>query len=116
MSEPAPAGRRTAGGILTVLSMLVLAAHWWRQGALLLVLPTLAMPFLLLIRASWATRLVQAALVLATLEWLRTAAVLGRARTLAGEPWLRMALILGTVALVSGLAAYAVRERRVPPA
>jgi len=95
-------GLATAG---TIVSLLVLAAHFLRAGHPLVVLVLLLAPLLLLVGKSWALRAVQAVLVLGTLEWLRTLVVLASARSHNGEPFLRMSLILMAVAAVSLLSA-----------
>lgn len=99
-----------------LLSAVLLAAHFSRHDLTLLIPVALALPVLLLVRRPWVPRLVQAVLLLAALEWVRTGVVLGRARLEAGEPWVRMAVILGAVAVVTAVSALvfripAVRER-----
>jgi hypothetical protein len=84
-----------------ILSALLLAAHFSRHDTPLLVVLSVLFPLVLLIRRTWAARLVQAVLVLGALEWLRTLVVLTRARQAAGEDWVRMALILAIVAAVT---------------
>lgn len=91
--------------LLIILSFLVLGAHFLRVGALPLVALSLFLPFLLLIPRPWVARTLQVALVLAGLEWLRTALSLVAGRQAEGEPWLRMAVILGVVALVAFVSA-----------
>ncbi len=83
-----------------VLSLALLAAHFYRSGAALLLLP-LALAALLFVRRKWAALAVQAGLLLATLEWIRTLSVLVSARASAGQPFLRLAVILGIVAAVT---------------
>ncbi len=93
------------------LSLLVLAAHFYRAGnvgffvASLLVLTLVAVP------KRWAARALQAALLLGAAEWVRTAARFVSQRQGDGRPFLRLALILGGVALVSGLSALLFRTR-----
>jgi hypothetical protein len=60
---------------------------------------------LLSVRAAWAVRVLQAALVLGALEWLRTAWVFAAARAAQGQPYGRLLAILGSVAIVTALAA-----------
>lgn len=86
-----------------VLGLVVLAAHFLRSGAIVAVLLVLSLLALLGVRRLWAARVLQAALVLGALEWLRTLAVLAGERAQEGRPALRMVLILGSVALVTGL-------------
>ena len=62
---------------------------------------------------AWAARVLQAALVLGVLEWLRTLTVLAVQRQHAGLPWLRMALILGAVAALALVAAWLFQTPRL---
>jgi hypothetical protein len=80
------------------LSALLLAAHFWRAGMYPLVAVCLAFPFALLLPRRWAACLVQVALVLGALEWVRTVLNLIMIRQAAGQPWMRMAIILLSVA------------------
>jgi hypothetical protein len=99
-----------------LLSAVLLAAHFSRHAVPALIPVALLFPALLLVRRPWVPRVVQVVLVLAAVEWVRTAVALGSARRATGEPWVRMAVILGAVALVTALSALvfrlpAVRER-----
>ena len=85
--------------IPALLSFVLLGAHFLHHGSLALMAASLAAPLVLLLRRGWAARVVQAALLIATLEWVRTAMILAEQRLEEGKPWLRMAVILGTVAL-----------------
>jgi hypothetical protein len=84
--------------IPTLLSFLVLAAHFFRNGHTTFVLICSAAPMLLLVRRTWATRLLQILLVIGALEWLRTALQIRAIRIDEGRDWQRMAIILGSVA------------------
>jgi len=53
------------------------------------------------LRQPWVARLVQVALVLGALEWVRTLYELVQVRTALGEPATRMVIILGSVAVVT---------------
>ena len=83
------------------LCAVLLGAHFFRQGALELAAIPVALPFVLLVRRPWAARLVQIALVLAALEWVRTLWALIQIRQAHGAPWARMGVILGVVALIN---------------
>lgn len=80
------------------VALLLMAAHfaraqWWPPVAACLVLvAVLAVP------RPWAARLVQTALMLGTIEWLRTLAALVATRMALGQPAVRLSLILGAVA------------------
>jgi hypothetical protein len=98
------------------LALLLLAAHFARATAWLPAVVSLALIGLLAVPRPWAARLLQAALVLGALEWVRTLWLLAAARAAAGTPWLRMALILGAVSLLTLASAWvfqlpAVRRR-----
>jgi hypothetical protein len=102
------------------LSFLLLGAHFFRGGTLLLAAACAVLPLLLFLRRAWVARLAQVLLVLGGLEWLRTLIALAMRRQAAGEPWLRLAVILGVVAvftLASALVfqARALRRRYFAP-
>ena len=96
---------------LTVLSALLIAAHFFRSGSYLLTAVGALFPALLLLRRRFAVRVVQALLFVAALEWIRTLILLAMDRQAMGQPWIRMALILGTVAGVSVVAALLIGRR-----
>jgi hypothetical protein len=112
LGDPAHSrGRRVAALAPVVLSLLLLAAHVVRAGGSLLLLPIAAVLGLLGVRRRWAARLVQAFLVLATFEWLMTAAQIGFERAYRGEPMLRAVLIVVAVAALTAMSALAFQTR-----
>jgi len=80
-----------------ILSLLLLGAHFSRHNLGFLIVVPLVLLGLLLLREPWVARLVQWVLVLASLEWLRTAVALALKRQDLGLPWARSAVILGAV-------------------
>ncbi len=98
---------------LAILSSIILAAHFLRSGSLLIVIVCLLLPALLLIRRTWAVRLLQAALILAAAEWVRTTVELVQDRQALGQSWERLAAILVGVALLSVVSAL-VQKTRLP--
>jgi len=68
---------------------------------------------LLTVRKRWVARMVQVALLLGALEWLRTLVRLASDRLQAGEPVLRLVLILGTVACLTAFSTLAFETRRL---
>lgn len=88
-----------------ILSMLVLTAHFYRAGQLLLAGGALLALGLLSIRRPLAARLLQGLLMAGAAEWLATAVGLVMFRQAQGLPWLRLAMILGLVALCTLLSA-----------
>lgn len=102
-----------AARALAALALGLLGAHFWRAGGWPLVAACAAlMPVALLAQRRWLQRLVQAALVAGTLEWLWTAFRIAQQRDALGAPWGRMALILGAVALLTATAAWWLGRRR----
>lgn len=87
--------------IPVILSLLVLAAHFWRQGHPMLVFLSLALIGLLAVPRLWAARLLQFALVLGAAEWMRTLIVLVRVRGDLGLPSTRLIIILTVVAILT---------------
>jgi hypothetical protein len=96
-----------------ILSLLLLAAHFYRAGQVVVTALCLALPLLLLLRKSWVPRLFQLLLVLGALEWLRALYGFAAMRIAFGEPWTRLALILGAVALFTGLSGLVFRNRKL---
>jgi hypothetical protein len=96
-----------------ILSLLLLAAHFYRAGQLIISLLCIALPFLLFLRRAWVPPLFQALLVLGALEWLRALYGLAAMRMAFGEPWTRLAFILGAVALFTGLSGLVFRNRKL---
>lgn len=96
-----------------VLSFVVLGAHFMRAGNVALVGLVCVALGLLGVRHPAAMRLVQAALVLGAMEWLRTLASLAVWRAETGQPVVRLILILGSVAICTGLSALVFRADRL---
>lgn len=91
------------------LALAILAAHFYRAQSWIAFGATVGLAPLLFVRAAWAARVLQAALLLGALEWLRTAAALVAMRQSMGQPYARLAVILGAVALATGLCALVFR-------
>ena len=88
----------------TILSFLVLAAHFLRGGSLMLVLACLALCGLLALRRWWVVRVAQVVLILAAVEWVFTAQAIIESRVEEGGNGLRPAIILLAVAAFNLLA------------
>lgn len=96
-----------------VLVLGILGAHFYRGALWIPFGVTVALLPILFVRAPWAARLLQFALLAGAVEWLRTAAVLIALRMSMGMPWTRLAIILGVVALATALAALVFQWRPV---
>ena len=92
-----------------ILSFLLLGAHFYRSGQLILTGLCLAVLLLLFVRKYWIPRLFQVLLALASLEWLYTLMVIAAQRIAWDQPWLRMAAILFAVALFTALSSLVFR-------
>lgn len=93
-----------------ILSLMLLAAHFWRAGIMPLAAACALLPLLLLLRRRWLPMLMQAVLTLGAIEWLRTLYMLAAERVAFGQPVLRMALILGCVAAFTAVSGLAFRQ------
>ena len=94
-----------------MISFLLLAAHFYRAGQVILAGLSLAVLALLLLKETWVVRFIQAALMLAALEWIRTLYFFAQIRIESGQPWTRLAIILGLVALLTALSALVFKAR-----
>jgi hypothetical protein len=94
-----------------LLAFALLAAHFYRAYEWIAFGVAVGLGPFAFIRAPWAARVLQASLVLGSIEWLRTTATLVAMRQSAGEPYLRLALILGTVAIATASCALLFRTR-----
>lgn len=87
------------------LALLVLGAHFYRAGNVLLAAASVILVTLLAVPRPWAARTLQAALLLGGAEWIRTTAFFVGLRRDAGRPWGRLAVILAAVTLLTALSA-----------
>jgi len=98
---------------LPALALVVLGAHFYRAASWPVALACLALVLLLARRRPWVPRLIQAAMLVGTLQWLWTAFWLVQQRQTLGQPWQRMAFILLVVALVTATCALVFRNASV---
>ena len=105
--------------ILLIIAAVGLAAHFLRNGELLLVTVCLLLPLLLFLKKRWSLIVLQLFAYLGTLVWVQTAVQIVQERVALGRPWARMVVILGTVALLTALAGLllnsAVVKEKYPP-
>jgi hypothetical protein len=100
------------GIVPAVLAFLLLAAHFYRAGAMLLVPVCVVLAVVVCLRRTWAQRAAQAALMLGSLEWIRTLFAFAADRVALGRPWARLAVILGAVVAFTLLAAWLLQATR----
>ena len=89
-----------------IVSVLLLAAHFLRDGRILFVVILLSLLALFFVRHPWVSRIFQIGLILGGLEWLRTLLNLVVQRQLSGQSWTRVAFILGAVILFTAGSAF----------
>jgi hypothetical protein len=89
--------------IPVILSFLLLGAHFYRSGQVVVSGFCIAILFLLLLRKSWVPRVFQLLLIFGSLEWLRSLYFFAAMRIAWDQPWTRLAVILGAVALFTAL-------------
>ena len=92
------------------ISFLLLAAHFFRSGQVVISIVLLSLLSLLFLRNAWVPRVIQLILLLGTVEWLRTIYSVAQVRIELGMPWMRMAIILGVVALFTALSCLVFRN------
>jgi hypothetical protein len=95
------------------LSLLVLAAHFFRGDAVVVSALLVAAVALLAVPRWWAARLVQAVLLLGAVEWIMTLFHLAFWRAAAGQPIVRLVVILGSVAAATAGAALVLQSERL---
>jgi hypothetical protein len=99
--------------IPVILSFLLLAAHFYRSGQVVLTAICVAFLCLLFFRKSWVPKLFQILLVLGALEWLRSLYYFASMRIAWDQPWTRLAFIIGAVALFTALSGFVFRSKAV---
>ncbi len=95
------------------LSTLLLMAHFLRADNYGAIAFWGTVPFMLLLRKAWATRILQLLLVIGAIIWINTAFSIAQVRIELGESWLRMAIILGAVSLMTVWAALWFQKARL---
>lgn len=85
--------------VLIVISALLIAAHYLRQGEYLLVAGCLLFPLFLLVKRQWALVLVQVCAYIAAALWVHVAMQIIRERIAMGRPYRAVIVILGSVSL-----------------
>lgn len=94
-----------------VLAFLLLGAHFYRAGLAWLVPVCVVLAIVACVPRRWAATVGQLALLLGTLEWVRTLFSFAGARVAQGRPVLRLLLIIGAVIAFTLWAAWLLRSR-----
>ena len=99
--------------IPVILSFLLLGAHFYRSGQVILSGLCVAILFLLFLRKSWVPRMFQLLLILGSLEWLRSLYFFAAMRIAWDQPWMRLAIILGAVALFTAFSGLVFKNKKL---
>ena len=84
--------------IIFAIAALLLAAHFLRQGNIVMTALCALMPLLFICRKRWSLIALQILAYLAAGLWIVTAIFLVQERLALGKPWTAAVVILGTVA------------------
>lgn len=79
----------------------------------LLMIFTLAFPFLLFVKKTWVPKLFQILLILGALEWLRSLYFYIQAYQENGQSWTKLLMIIGGVTLFTALSALVFRNKKI---
>ena len=99
--------------VLYVVAALVLAAHFYRDGNLVLVAVCVAVPFLFLHRRRRSLLALQALAYVGALVWIYTALDIVYVRTQMGRPFTAAVIILGSVAVFTAVTGVLLNGRRM---
>lgn len=77
-----------------ILSFLIVAAHFYRNGQLVLTILFILAPFFLIIKKDWILKSIQWLLYAAALNWVFVTYGLVYQRVLTGDPWQRLIFIM----------------------
>jgi hypothetical protein len=93
------------------VSFLLLSAHFVRAGQIALAAGSLILLIPLMFRKTWVPWIIQLALLLGAVEWIRTLVSVAQVRMEFGMPWTRLAIILGAVALFTACSSLVFRNK-----
>jgi hypothetical protein len=99
--------------VFPTLAAILLAAHFYRAGQIVLAALSVAALVLLAVPRPWAARALQLTLLAGAFEWLRTLAVFASTRMAMGQPYLRLTLILVAVAVFTAASAAVFQQSSV---
>jgi hypothetical protein len=97
--------------IPAILSLLLIGAHFLREGNVIFPVLSLLLIMALCVREPLVARTAQIALLLASVEWIYVTFTFVSERMTAGAPWLRLVCILGAVTALALFAAALFRSR-----
>lgn len=99
--------------LLVVFCHLLLAAHFMRAGAFLMMMLSFGLLAFFAVARPWAARVLQTWLGIGAVVWFLTLMSTASDRLSQDKPWVRMAIILGAVAAVHVLAVITIQRGRL---
>ena len=96
-----------------ILSFILLAAHFSRAEQTILLIISLLIPTLLLIKKRIIIRIIQAVLLIAGAEWIRTMLNYIEIRKSMGDDWTRLAIILSVVAIYTAASGLFLQNQKI---
>jgi len=94
-----------------ILSLLIVSAHYSRNGNTHMTFAMMLLPFILLIKKKWIVYVSSAFLIFTGLIWFETTYKFVQMRQTMGLPYLRLMAILGTVAFLSVISAFSFKGK-----
>ncbi|MCP3699506.1 MAG: hypothetical protein GY920_13280 [Aliivibrio sp.] len=86
--------------MIVFLAYWIMAAHFLREGNMIVVSALVALPFTLFLNKEFVFRMLQAGLVIGVfVVWLPTIYHIAEYRLATEQPWVRMAIIMSSVIL-----------------
>ncbi|OCH14350.1 hypothetical protein [Aliivibrio sp. 1S128] len=86
--------------IIVFLAYWIMAAHFLREGNLMVVSVLVALPFTLFFNKEFVFRMLQAGLIIGVFSvWLPTIYHIAEYRLATEQPWIRMSIIMSSVIL-----------------
>ena len=93
-----------------IICFLLMAAHLSRANLNILMVVCLVLPFILLWKSKVSARVVQIALMIFGLEWIRALIYYAHVRMENGEDWFRLGIILIVVAVFNFVTIFVYRS------
>jgi len=94
-----------------ILSLILLAAHYYRAGMLPMAVVILGSGLTLLVRQKWSVRIIQTELRIGAIEWVVAGYRLVMVRQDMHMHWMRLAVILSVVAFFTVCSVFVFRFR-----
>lgn len=98
---------------LYVVAALLIAAHFLRQGSLVLTAVCLLVPLLFFYRRRWSLIVLQLGAYLSAGKWVVALLLIVQQRLAEGRPWTVAAIILGTVIVLTVAAGVLLNSRSI---